>query len=60
MAGIVGTKVTNSGDLVLTAGPVTELRDNDTYTCILESELNEEKPVVIYTVTLEGDGKFEG
>lgn len=57
MAGIPGTKVTGGGDLVLTAGPFAELRDNDTYICYLESEANVEAPVVIYYVTLDGDGK---
>ncbi|KAG0725222.1 hypothetical protein GWK47_004761 [Chionoecetes opilio] len=54
LAGIPGTKITNSGDLVLTAGPYAELRDNTTYTCYLLQD-----PVVIYHVTLEGEDELD-
>lgn len=60
IAGVVGTRITTSGDLVLTAGPYAELRDNNTYTCYLDSETDGEVPVVIYQVTLDGDGKPPG
>lgn len=53
MAGIPGTKVTSDGDLVLTAGPFMDLRDNDTYICYLELEA--ETPIVIYNITLDGE-----
>lgn len=55
IAGVVGTRITTSGDLVLTAGPYAEPRDNVTYICYLFSETDGEVPVVIYQVTLDGD-----
>lgn len=60
MAGILGTSLSNDGDLVLIAGPYPNLRDNDTYSCYFESEESgEEEPapvlVVMYHLTLVND-----
>lgn len=62
MAGILGTSLSNDGDLVLIAGPYPNLRDNDTYSCYFESEESgEEEPapvlVVMYHLTLVNDGR---
>lgn len=58
MAGILGTSLSDAGDLLLIAGPYPNLRDNDTYTCYYESEESgEEELIVMYHLTLVNDGK---
>lgn len=64
VAGILGTSILENGDLVLTAGPYPELRDNDTYSCYIEPlESNEEEYalelVVKYHITLDNDGEAD-
>lgn len=63
MAGVLGTSLSDSGDLVLISGPYPELRDNATYACYFESEVPGEEEliselVVRYHLNLVNDGEW--